>query len=111
MALVDSLAEGIEDQASPISVPISLDPSSNDDLLALLLDEIVYVGEVLGAIPVSVELSATEDHGITGFLETVPMMRVRMTGRFPTQVAGHEILVSHQDDRWRAEATLLNAAT
>lgn len=110
MALVDSFAQGIEDQVSPVSVPITLEPSNDDDLLGLLLDEIVYVGEVLGAVPVAVELSRTEDLGVTGFLETVPLAQVRLIAGLPRRLGAEGPSVERRGGRWYSEARLAAAS-
>ncbi|MFI2425545.1 archease [Streptomyces sp. NPDC018955] len=68
---------------------IRLDGASDDDLLAELLDEILYRLEEYGQVPVDVEADGTED-GLDVRLAVAALTDVRVTGRMPAAVDWEE---------------------
>ncbi|MFF6814884.1 archease [Streptomyces sp. NPDC012403] len=71
---------------------IRLDGASDDDLLAALLDEILYRLEEYGQVPVDVEADGTED-GLDVRLAVAALTDVRVTGRMPTAVDWEELRI------------------
>lgn len=82
------------------SVPFVLDPETDRELLVLLLEEVLYLVEVMGAIPFRCEVQATEDGGIAGFFEVVDVSAVRLKGSVPKAVTRHDLVFEPRDAHW-----------
>lgn len=78
-------------------------PTAGADVLVLLLEEVIYSAEVLGVVPVTVELAETDDGGVAGSFETVPVGSVEIIGPAPKGVA-REVSFEHGNGAWRCRA-------
>ena len=81
-------------------VPFDLDRARDDELLVLLLEEIIYMVEVLGVVVVSAEVAAGDGGGIAGYFDTVPVDEGELIGAVPKAVARHDLVFAKQDTRW-----------
>jgi SHS2 domain-containing protein len=105
-ALVDSFAE-VTDAAATDTVPVMFDYAPDDaEALVALLEEIVYLVDALGVVPVDVALEATENGGLAGYFETVPVSRVAVSGASPKGVSRSELDLRHDQGRWRCRAVI-----
>lgn len=82
------------------TVPVHLDSAAGEDLLVLLLEEIVYLVDVLGVVPVGVSLEETEDGGIAGDLEVVLVGDADVTGAVPKGVSRSDLVFEEAGGRW-----------
>ncbi|HZB32824.1 MAG TPA: archease [Streptosporangiaceae bacterium] len=84
------------------SVRAPIDPTSDDDLLVSVLDEVIYQVEVHGRVPVDVAFDST---GGVRF-ETVPLDTVTIVGAIPKAVSLHELRFGRVDGGWRCHVTI-----
>lgn len=103
-ALVGSFAEFAEfGGAVPReSVSVTVDPTSEGDLLVSVLDEVIYQVEVHGRVPVGVAFDAP---GEVRFA-TVPLDAVMIVGAIPKAVSLHELRFGRVDGAWRCHVTI-----
>ncbi|GAA2544628.1 MULTISPECIES: archease [Streptomyces] len=84
---------------------IRLDEASDDDLLAALLDEILYRLQVHGQVPVDVEADEAEG-GLDVRLAVTGLADVRITGALPTAVAWEELRIGPGPYGWSCAVTV-----
>ncbi|MFF8032031.1 MULTISPECIES: archease [unclassified Streptomyces] len=84
---------------------IRLDEASDDDLLAALLDEILYRLEAYGQVPVDVEADEAEG-GLDVRLAVARLADVRVTGVVPTTVAWEELRIGPGPYGWSCALTV-----
>jgi SHS2 domain-containing protein len=104
-ALVDSFAS-IEGVPVTERVPIQLEQGGDEALLVSLLEEIIYVVDVLGGIPTRVTLEETEDGGISGFIDIAPADVLEIHGSLPKGVSFTDLAFARSDGSWRCHATI-----
>lgn len=83
--LVASFADP-QDAVPDRSVPFALAPAPDADLLVRLLEEVVFVVDALGRVPVETRI-AEADGGLRGTFATVAVDRVEEVGAFPKGVS------------------------
>jgi len=82
-------------------------PRADDaDLLAALLDEVVYRVEVHGQVPVEVEAEAASDGGLDVRLGVVPLSKVEVTGAAPKAVSWHGLHMGVDSYGWSCAVTV-----
>ncbi|MET9154818.1 archease [Streptomyces griseoflavus] len=84
---------------------IRLDAASDDDLLAALLDEILYRLEEYGQVPVDVEADATEG-GLDVRLAVAALSDVPRTGAAPTTVTWQDLRIGPGPYGWTCAVTI-----
>ncbi|HXW32589.1 MAG TPA: archease [Acidimicrobiales bacterium] len=99
-ALVDIFAEP-GDAAVTCTLPLSAEAASSADVLVSLLEEVIYVTEVLGVVPVRFHLADTEDGGVAGDMEVVEAAQVELVGPVPKAVSYHGLDIAEHDGTWR----------
>ncbi|HLF41839.1 MAG TPA: archease, partial [Acidimicrobiia bacterium] len=104
LALVDCFAD-TSLAAAPQPVPVTLDAAPDPDLLVTLLEEVIYTTEVLGVVPVTVELADTDDGGVAGSFEAVPVEAVEITGSPPKGVS-HQVTFDRDRATWRCQVLI-----
>lgn len=104
-ALVESFAH-VEEVAATEPVPIALNHDGDEGFLVSLLEEIIYVVDILGSVPVRVTLEETEDGGVTGFFDLAPAAAVEIHGSLPKGVSFTDLVFVGDDDGWRCRATI-----
>lgn len=105
VALVEAFCDTADVSATD-SVPVMVDATADLDLLAELLEEIVYLAEVTGVVPVTLSLSDTEDGGVAGFFEVAPVGEVEVTGAIPKGVSYGDLCLTVDDGRWFCHAVV-----
>jgi SHS2 domain-containing protein len=104
-ALVDAFAR-VAEGAVTEAVPVELERNGDEALLVSLLEEVIYVIDVLGGIPANVVLHETEDGRVAGFIDVAPSGAVETHGSLPKGVSLSELSFSQNRDRWRCRATI-----
>jgi SHS2 domain-containing protein len=84
---------------------VTLDPAADPDLLVLLLEEVIYTADVLGVVPVTVELADTDDGGVAGSFETTPIDSIEVIGPGPKGVS-HQVTLDQEGATWRCQALI-----
>ena len=104
-ALVETFAD-TSDAATDEPVRISIEPASDEEMLVSLLEEVIYVVDVFGRVPVHVTLEETEDGGLDGAFDVARVEAVGPAGAVPKAVARHALSFAHEGERWLARATI-----
>jgi len=99
-ALVDIFAEP-GDAVVTRTLPLSAEAASSADVLVSLLEEVIYVTEVLGVVPVRFHLADTEEGGVAGDMEVVEAAQVELVGPVPKAVSYHGLDIAEHDGTWR----------
>lgn len=84
---------------------VRLAESSDDDLLAALLEEVVFRLEVHGEVPVDVEVVAT-DGGLDVRLAVTGLDAVKVTGAAPKAVSWNELRLGRGPYGWSCTVTV-----
>ncbi len=104
-ALVSSFAD-TTDVAADGRHAVAFEPAADEDLLVDLLDEVIYLLDTRGVVPVGGELVDELDGGISGELEVAPVERVRPAGAVPKAVTHHALRVQAGPHGWRCHAVI-----
>ncbi len=105
-ALVAAFAE-VETAAVSARHAVEFGPDDDDeDLLVDLLDEVVYVLDVDGAVPVGGELHDQPNGGLRGHFDLAAVDSVRPSGAVPKAITYHDLLVEATTDGWRCRVTV-----
>lgn len=104
-ALVESFARIT---GTPVTerVPIQLAGEGNDTLFVSVLDELIYIIDALGCVPVGVALEETEDGGAAGFFDIVPVDCVEIIGPSPKGVSFEDLVFEQRDGVWHCRAII-----
>lgn len=78
---------------------------SDDDLLAAALEEVIYLLDTTGQVPVGVEVTDV-DGGIDVALTMVDARPLSQVGAVPKAVSLNDLDLSHSADGWRCAVTL-----
>jgi SHS2 domain-containing protein len=84
---------------------VRLAEASDDDLLAGLLDEVIYRLEVYGQVPVDVEADEA-DGGLDVRLAVARLSEVEVTGAAPKAVAWNELRIGPGPYGWSCAVTV-----
>ncbi|MFF8288842.1 archease [Streptomyces sp. NPDC016309] len=84
---------------------VQVDEGSDDDLLATLLDEVVFGLEVRGDVPVDVEVE-TVDGGLDVRMAVTDVRSVPITGAVPKAVSWHELRLAPDPYGWSCAVTV-----
>ncbi|WP_407701037.1 archease [Wenjunlia vitaminophila] len=104
LGLVESFAE--TSGTHPTAVErVRVEQGSDDDLLAGLLDEVIFRLDVHGQVPVDVEVEAVGG-GLDVRLAVVDVGSVAITGAAPKAVSFHELRLEQGPCGWTGEATV-----
>jgi len=99
-ALVEGFAD-VGDACSAHVVPLGAGPGAAADELVSLLEDVIYTLDVFSVVPVRFHLAETEDGGITGEMEVVPLEETVTIGPAPKAVSYHELSMVHGEGGWR----------
>lgn len=88
------------------TLPVALERASPTDLLLALLEEVVYLLDVLGLVPVAAAVDELEDGGVAGAFEVAPLRAVEVVGAAPKAVARSGLHVTEDGGVWTARATI-----
>ena len=86
------------------SVPVSLPPGPDDQMLVALLEEVLFVVDAFGEVPVGVHLEPTAEGGVTGVMDVAPSCSVTLVGPVPKAVSYHQLQIQEIGGEWRCRA-------
>ncbi|WP_435280906.1 archease [Streptomyces koelreuteriae] len=98
LALVECFADVSGVRATAVD-QVRLAEASDDDLLATLLDEVIFRWEEYGQVPVDVEADEA-DGGLDVRLAVIGLADVAITGSVPTAVAWEELRIGPDPYGW-----------
>ncbi len=103
--LVESFAEtGATEQIERVS--LSMDAAGDEDLLVSLLEEVIYVVDALGRVPVDIALTERPDGRVDGSFATIDSARVEVIGAIPKGVSRSNLLFEQRDGEWRCHVVV-----
>jgi SHS2 domain-containing protein len=105
-ALVEVFAEVHGDDAATRTLPLAAEPGPDADVLVALLEEVIYVADVFGAVPVRFHVIEAEDGGIAGDMVVVTGRQVELVGPVPKGVSYHDLEVGEHEGRWTCRAVV-----
>lgn len=85
--------------------PCEVMAPSDDDLLVRVLEEVVYLVDARGRVPVVAHLEDV-DGAVRGSFGTVAIDAVDQTGALPKGVSRSGARLARRDDEWRARAVV-----
>jgi SHS2 domain-containing protein len=100
LALVETFAE-VRDPAATEVLPLAASETGAEDALVSLLEEVIYVVDALGVVPVRFHLAEAEDGGLTGDMEVVPASQVHLVGPVPKAVSYHALQAAPTEGGWQ----------
>jgi SHS2 domain-containing protein len=103
--LVEEFADG-SDAPCAETLPLGAGPGQAKDLLVDLLEDVIYVMDVFSVVPVRFHLAETQDGGVAGDMEVVPLDKSRVTGAAPKAVAYHGLSMSCREGVWRCHVLI-----
>jgi SHS2 domain-containing protein len=103
VALVAVYAD-FDDATATRSVPVSAEPGLDTDILVAVLEEVIYVTDVFGVVPIRFHLADTEDGGVAGDMEVVQPAQVELVGPVPKAVSHHGLEMAEHAGIWRCRA-------
>jgi SHS2 domain-containing protein len=93
--------------AAPVAdVTVDLAAEDHGELLVALLEEVIFLVEVGGSVPVTADLAIDEAGHLVGRFGTVPSSAIDATGALPKGVSRSGLVVERLDDGWRAHAVV-----
>ncbi|WP_175410507.1 archease [Streptomyces sp. TRM64462] len=104
LGLVECFADVSDARATAVR-RVRVPEESDDDLLAALLEEVVYRLDVHGEVPVDVEVE-TADGDLDVRLAVVSVSAVPVTGSVPKAVSWNELHMARDAYGWSCEATV-----
>ncbi len=87
------------------AVPFDVGPGGLPDLLVLLLEEVLYLVEVVGRVPIAADVAVHGDR-LTGRFATVPAGSLVATGAVPKGVSYGDLEIGPVGEGWRCRATV-----
>ncbi len=85
---------------------VDLGLATDEDLLVDLLEEVIYLLDTRGLVPVGVRLCDSEDGGLRGQLELANVTSVQPSGAVPKAVTYHALQVEGSAAGWRCRVTV-----
>lgn len=104
-ALVESFA-ATGDVVSTEPLAISLDRDGDEALLVSLIEEMIFVIDTLGRVPVQITLEEAEDGGVAGSFDIAEADAVQIHGSIPKGVSFTDLAFAPEDGSWRCRVTV-----
>lgn len=104
--LVASFAETTDVAASSRHEADLSAQHDDEDLLVDLLDEVIYLLDARGVVPVGGRFRDRDDGGLTAVFDVADVEAVRPAGAAPKATTYHGLEVLQQADRWRCRVTI-----
>jgi len=104
-ALVSTFADVTGAEATD-SVEESFAESTDEDLLVAVLEEVIYLVEVVGVVPVTVDLVDEKAGRLAGSFAVAPLEAVEIWGPAPKAIALSDLVFGERDNEWRCLVTI-----
>lgn len=90
------------------SVPFTLGPAGDEGLLVRLLEEVIYLVEMDGVVPVDAHVEPAADGGLCGRFDVVPLAPAMVIGPAPKAIAWHQLSFAPRPGRagWTCRVTV-----
>lgn len=98
-ALVQAFAD-VGDPPATTTLPIASADGGDEDALTSLVEEVVQRLQVFSVVPVRFHLAETDDGGLIGDMEVVPIDRVTLIDHPPASLRLGELSVRKAGNRW-----------
>jgi len=105
VALVEMFAE-LPDAPATSPLPLAAQPSTDEDVLISLLEDVIDTVDVLSVVPIRFHLAATEGGGMAGDMEVVPVGKVEIVGPVPKAVSYHGLSMVADPAGFRCRAVI-----
>jgi SHS2 domain-containing protein len=102
-ALVDRFADTTSVVVTQ-STPLRIEAGSDTELLATLLEEVVFLREVFGLLPAGVVVDEALDGGLGGTLDLAPLDGIKIVGPAPRAVCREELEFAWDGELWACRA-------
>ncbi|HET6965977.1 MAG TPA: archease [Acidimicrobiales bacterium] len=103
--LIEAFAS-VPEAPSTRVLPLAASAPSPEDQLVSLLEDVIYTVEVLSVVPIRFHLAETDDGGLAGDMEVVPLDAVTPTGPAPKAVSYHDLAVQQTGQGWRCHVLI-----
>lgn len=100
LGLVDAFAARDPDARPAETVPFEVDAPLDEDVVVALLDDVLYLLDARGVLPVAVSVEEDEDGAIAGEFGVVPARDVELVGAVPKGVSRSGLEFGRTDGRW-----------
>ena len=90
----------------PGSIEEEFDEPTDQDLLVALLEQVIYLAEVAGEVPVTVDLVDENGRRLVGTFGVVPLEAVAICGPGPKAIALSDLIFEERDNEWRCVVTI-----
>ena len=104
-ALVSTFADVTAAEATD-SIEESFAESTDEDLLVAVLEEVIYLVEVVGVVPVTVDLVDEKAGRLAGSFAVAPLEVVEIWGPAPKAIALSDLVFGERDNEWRCLVTI-----
>lgn len=104
--LVASFAETTDVAASSRHETDLASAGDDEDLLVDLLDEVIYLADAHGVVPVGGRFRDRDDGGLAVVFDVADVEAVRPSGAVPKATTYHGLEVVREAGRWRCRATI-----
>ncbi len=104
-ALVESFvrpAQGAPRRQSPLR----LGPASDEDLLLAVLEEVIYLTDVDGVIPIDAHLTTSPGSAVEGWFDVVGLADAEVVGSAPKAVSRNDLFFARTAGEWRCRALI-----
>lgn len=88
------------------TVTLRIGPGTPEDMLAALLDEVIYLRDVMGMVPADVDIEDAEDGGLGGTFDLTPLSDAKLIGPPPKAVSRSDLHVTFDRELWTCRATI-----
>ncbi|MEV1173279.1 archease [Nonomuraea sp. NPDC049784] len=104
LAMVDSFL-GLRGAAASSEYDLRAEPGEPQDQLVAVLDEVIYLMDTTGQIPINVT-TQQEENRLSLHLTMTDLSTVPQTGAVPKAVALHQLTFEHRAGQWTCTVTL-----
>jgi SHS2 domain-containing protein len=104
-ALVSSFADTSQVVVTE-TAPVRLEPASDEELLVALLEEVVFLLDVLGMLPADAVIEEALDGGLGGTLDLAAVNGANLVGAVPKVVSRAGLGFGFDGEQWVCRATI-----
>jgi len=98
LGLVELFAAG--DAPPTGSVPFEIDAPADEDVVVQLLDDVLYLLDARGVVPVAVDVEEDDDGALVGEFGVVPARELELVGAVPKGVSRSQLAFRRVDGGW-----------